>query len=55
MLVCKNINKSYSDGNNKINILDDINLKISDSETMAVIGASGSGKKYHAACSIFTR
>ena len=44
MLVCKNINKSYSDGNNKINILDDINLKISDSETMAVIGASGSGK-----------
>jgi lipoprotein-releasing system ATP-binding protein len=44
MLVCKNINKSYSDGNNKINILDDINLKISGSETMAVIGASGSGK-----------
>jgi len=44
MLVCKNINKSYSDGNNKINILDNINLKISDSETMAIIGASGSGK-----------
>ena len=44
MLSCKNINKSYSDGNNKINVLNNINLNILEGETLAIIGASGSGK-----------
>ena len=44
MLICKNLKKSYSDGNNRINILSNINLNISSGETVAITGASGSGK-----------
>ena len=44
MLTCKNLNKSYSDGNNSIDILSNINLNISSGETVAITGASGSGK-----------
>ena len=44
MLICKNLKKSYSDGNNRINILSNINLNISLGETVSITGASGSGK-----------
>ena len=44
MLICKKLKKSYSDGNNRINILSNINLNISSGETVAITGASGSGK-----------
>ena len=44
MLICKNLNKSYSDGSNSIDILSNINLNISSGETVAITGASGSGK-----------
>ena len=44
MLTCKNLNKSYSDGNDSIDILSNINLNISSGETVAITGASGSGK-----------
>ena len=44
MLICKNLNKSYSDGNNSIDILSNINLNIFSGETVAITGASGSGK-----------
>ena len=44
MLLCKNLNKSYSDGNSRIDILSNINLNISSGETVAITGASGSGK-----------
>ena len=44
MLICKNLKKSYSDGNNRINILSNINLNISSGETVSITGASGSGK-----------
>ncbi|AGF48309.1 lipoprotein-releasing system ATP-binding protein [Candidatus Kinetoplastibacterium oncopeltii TCC290E] len=36
--------KSYSDQNNKINILNNINLSLFKSEILAIIGSSGSGK-----------
>lgn len=44
MLICKKLKKSYSDGNNRINILSNINLNISSGETVSITGASGSGK-----------
>ncbi len=44
MLICKNLKKSYSDGNNRINILSNINLNISSGQTVSITGASGSGK-----------
>ena len=44
MLICKNLSKSYSDGNNSIDILSNINLNISSGETVSITGASGSGK-----------
>ena len=44
MLICKNLNKSYSDGSNKIDILSNINLNVLSGETVAITGASGSGK-----------
>tara|TARA_X000001036_G_scaffold296267_1_gene275422 strand:+ start:1194 stop:1862 length:669 start_codon:yes stop_codon:yes gene_type:complete len=44
MLICKNLKKSYSDGNNRINVLSNINLNISSGETVSITGASGSGK-----------
>ena len=44
MLICKDINKNFSDGDKTINILKDINIKISSGETIAIVGASGSGK-----------
>ena len=44
MLICKKLNKSYSDGSNKIDILSNINLNVISGETVAITGASGSGK-----------
>ena len=44
MLICKNINKKFSDGEKDINILNNINLEVSSGESIAIVGASGSGK-----------
>lgn len=44
MLICKNIKKSFKDGTNDINILNDINLEVLPGESVAILGASGSGK-----------
>ena len=44
MLICNKINKTYDDGNTKINILSDIDLNVNSGETISVVGASGSGK-----------
>ena len=44
MLICNKINKTYDDGNTKINILSDIDLNVHSGETLSVVGASGSGK-----------
>ena len=44
MLICNKINKTYDDGNTKINILSDIDLNVRLGETISVVGASGSGK-----------
>ena len=44
MLICKNVNKNFNDGEKKNRILRDINIEILEKETLAVVGASGSGK-----------
>ena len=44
MLICKNIKKSFKDGNSEINVLNNINLEVASGESVAIVGASGSGK-----------
>lgn len=44
MLICKNINKKFSDGEKDINILNNINLEVTSGKSIAIVGASGSGK-----------
>lgn len=40
----KNVSKSYGEGENKIEVLRNINLKIEEGEFVAIVGFSGSGK-----------
>ncbi len=44
MLVCENIVKSFGEGNQKRNVLDDVSIEINQGEFVAVMGPSGSGK-----------
>lgn len=44
MINLKNINKTYSIGNNKLHVLKGIDLHIRQGEFVSVMGASGSGK-----------
>ncbi len=44
ILNLKNISQFFFQGNNKIIVLDKLNLVLSTSETVAIIGSSGSGK-----------
>ena len=44
ILTLKNINQYFYQGGNKVNVLSNLNLEISKSTKVAIIGASGSGK-----------
>lgn len=44
MIKVKNLSKSFSNGNNKIEALNDINLQINKGEIFGIIGLSGAGK-----------
>ncbi len=44
VLSCENVDKSYSEGPQKISVLQGVNLNISKGERIAIVGASGSGK-----------
>tara|TARA_Y100001968_G_C19380607_1_gene730119 strand:- start:414 stop:1082 length:669 start_codon:yes stop_codon:yes gene_type:complete len=44
ILNAQNISKSYIDGSEKLNVLENLNLKISDPEITVINGPSGSGK-----------
>ena len=44
VLECDNLQKDYNEGPQKIRVLNNISLKISAGERVAIIGSSGSGK-----------
>ncbi|HKR04660.1 MAG TPA: ABC transporter ATP-binding protein [Bacteroidia bacterium] len=44
MIKLKNINKTYSIGQNKLHVLKGIDLRIKQGELVSIMGASGSGK-----------
>ena len=44
VLEFKNVTKSYKDGNNEIEALEETNFKIEEGQFIAIIGPSGSGK-----------
>jgi putative ABC transport system ATP-binding protein len=44
MIIAKHVSKTFTDGENKVVILKDINLSIETGKRIAIIGPSGSGK-----------
>lgn len=44
ILEAKNIDKSYTVGDRKVNVLSDVNFSVNEGERVAIIGPSGSGK-----------
>mgnify|MGYP001177337006 FL=1 len=44
ILETKKLTKSYSNGNNKLDVIKNLNLKINTAEIITIVGQSGSGK-----------
>ena len=44
LIECKNINRYFGTGENRVHVLKDINLSIEKGDFVAIIGQSGSGK-----------
>lgn len=44
VLVCQQLSKTYSDGTSNIHVLRDMDLEVNQSEMVAIVGSSGSGK-----------
>ncbi len=44
ILSCSNINKSYSNGDNRLIVLEDISLELKAGEIVCIMGSSGAGK-----------
>lgn len=44
LLECRKLVKSYQTGDKKVSILKNVNFKIHENETVAIMGSSGSGK-----------
>ncbi len=44
ILQCRNMGKSYTEGGNTVDVLDDINLTVKRGERLAIMGSSGAGK-----------
>lgn len=44
LLRCTNLTKEYSDGENSVKVLKNINFSINKAEQVAIVGSSGSGK-----------
>lgn len=44
VIACQNLSKRFADGNLETEVLQGINLTVSQGETLAIVGSSGSGK-----------
>ncbi len=44
LIECRDVGKSYHDGENQVSVLQDLNLCIQKGERLAIVGPSGSGK-----------
>ena len=44
LIELKNINKSYRNGDQELQVLKDISLEVDEGEFVAIMGPSGSGK-----------
>ncbi|WP_293757403.1 lipoprotein-releasing ABC transporter ATP-binding protein LolD [uncultured Paraglaciecola sp.] len=44
LLKCTNLTKEYSDGQNSVKVLKNVNFSIKKAEQIAIVGSSGSGK-----------
>ncbi|MEK7811796.1 MAG: ATP-binding cassette domain-containing protein, partial [Pseudomonadota bacterium] len=44
VISCRDLNKTYSQGNLSVTVLKGVNLEVSQGERIAIVGASGSGK-----------
>ncbi len=44
VLTCKNVHKSFNEGNLSVDVLRDVNLSIAKGEQVAIVGSSGAGK-----------
>lgn len=44
LIECKNINRYFGEGNNRVHVLKDVSLSIEKGDFVAIIGQSGSGK-----------
>ncbi|AWB67445.1 lipoprotein-releasing ABC transporter ATP-binding protein LolD [Saccharobesus litoralis] len=44
ILSCRHICKTYHDGSNQVNVIDDLELDVYAAEHLAIVGSSGSGK-----------
>ncbi len=44
VIVCRDLNKTYSQGGLSVNVLDGVNMELGRGENLAIVGASGSGK-----------
>ncbi len=44
VLTCKNVHKSFNEGNLSVDVLREVNLSIAKGEQVAIVGSSGAGK-----------
>ena len=44
IIECKNLSKSFIQGNEQINIVNDLNFSVKNNDFISIVGESGSGK-----------